>query len=365
MRRVVAALSCTSLCLGCFGSSSSPSHDAGAGFDAATNDASFGDAGGGSDGGGGTESGSEAGHEASTGDGGGCPGGGGPGTWMCVGSMATPRVAPGIAALPGGKALVAGGWNATSKVLTSAELFDATTNTFSPTGSMTSEHLWGLWGTTWPTLGNGKVLAAGGLDSTGALVGVAELYDPAAGTFAATASLHTPVISMFPALLGDGSVLLVGGWNSTTGAPPTPGWMFFGSGTSEVQHYDPTAGTWADTGALAENRLTGCAVTLQSGHVLLLGGGTGQSTNEQNIESYDPTAGKWTSVGTLSTPSCVQAFLLPTGQILMLGDGSAAGSDLIDPTTFAVTPTTGFPSGWATPVYAQLSNGDVIGMGGT
>jgi hypothetical protein len=278
--------------------------------------------------------------------------------------MGTVRIAPGIAPLPGGKALVAGGWNATDKVLTSAEVYDPVNQGFTATGSMKSAHLWGGWGLTWPVLG-GKVLAAGGLDATGALVGEAELYDPAAGTFTATGSLVTPVLSMFPVVLGDGSALFIGGWSSTTGAPPTPGWQYVGDGTGEVQRFTPTAGTWADTGALAEHRLNGCDVVLPNGHVLAIGGANGPSSTEANVEDYDPTAGTWKTVGTLSNPAvCVQAFVLPSGKVLMTGDGTAANADVLDPTTLSTTPTTGFAAGWA-PYYAQLPNGDVLAMGGT
>ena len=41
-------------------------------------------------------------------------------------------------------------------------------------------------------LANGKVLVAGGLDSTGSESATAELFDPAAGTFASTGSMQTP-----------------------------------------------------------------------------------------------------------------------------------------------------------------------------
>ena len=359
---------------GCSFGSSSPSSgapDAHFGTDGPGFEASAPDGGGGTgDTGTGTEAGGhEGGAEGGGGDGGGsgCSGGGGPGTWTCIGDMGTARTAPGVAALPGGKALVAGGWNATDKVLLSAEVYDPVNQTFTPTGSMTSAHLWGGWGLTWPVVG-GKVLAAGGLDGSGALVGASELYHPAAGTFTATGSLVTPVISMFPVVLNDGSALFVGGWNSTTGAPPTPGWQFFGDGTSEVQRFSSTGATWADTGALAEHRLVGCNVVLPNGHVLAVGGGTGPSSEEQNIEDYDPTAGTWTSVGTLTIPGCTVAFRLPggtgNGKVLLLADGSSASADILDTSTYTTTPTTGFPAGWGAG-YAQLPSGDVVAFGGT
>jgi hypothetical protein len=292
-----------------------------------------------------------------------CGGDGGPGTFTCSGDLGTARIAPNIGALPGGKVLVAGGWNSTSQTLETAEVFDPVSGTSTPTGSMSSDHLWGGWGGAMPAVTGGQLLVAGGLDSTGALVSAAELYDPVGGTFTLTGPMPTAVVSMFPRVLGDGSVLYVGGWNSTTGAPPTPGWMYTGSGTSVVQRYTPSAGTFATTGPLAENRLVGCNVVLPTGDVLAIGGSTGMTSTEPNIEQYDPAAGTWQSVGTLTTPAqCTQAFLLSTGKVLMIGTGATPDAQLFDPSTFTATPTTGEPSGWS-PQYQQLASGDVLGMG--
>ena len=294
-----------------------------------------------------------------------CTGSGASGTFTCAGNMGTARVAAGIAPLPGGKALVAGGWNATSQTLTSAEIYDSATNAFTPTGSMKSDHLWGAWGTGLPTLAGGNVVVAGGLDNTGALVSEAEVYSPTGGTFTATGSMVTAVISMFPLVLGDGSVLFIGGWNSTTGAPPTPGWMFFGNGTSEVQRYTPSAGTFADTGALAENRLVGCNVVLPSGDALSIGGSTGSSSTESNVEQYDPIKGGWSTLGTLTAvPACITAFTLPGGKVLLLGTGSTENADVLVPNGLTTTPTTGFAASWV-PYYVKLQNGDVLAFGGT
>ncbi|MGD0524250.1 MAG: kelch repeat-containing protein [Polyangiaceae bacterium] len=352
---------------GCSFGSSSPGEkaDAALSYDAPTFDGLSPDGGGGgSDGGGPADAGNDLGSAVSPDGGAACTGDGGSGTFTCVGNMVAARVAAGIAPLPGGKALIEGGWNATSTTLTSAEVYDSASGTFTATGSMASPHLWGEWGTTLPVLAGGKVLVAGGLAESGALVSVAEVYDPTAGTFTTTGSMLTPIISMFPLVLGDGSVLFTGGWNSVTGAAPTPGWMFFGTGTPEVERYTPSAGTFADTGPLAENRLAGCNVLLPSGSVLAIGGGQGTTATESNIEQYAPTPGTWTSLGMLTAvPGCTAAYMLPNGKVLMTGDGSAATADLIDPTTLATTPTTGLTAGWV-PLYAQLATGDVLAYGG-
>src|SRR5258708_7128389 len=60
-----------------------------------------------------------------------------------------------------------------------------------------------------------KVLIAGGEDSSGAILDDAELYDPAAGTFAALAKTMSDGRAFQTAtLLNDGHVLIPGGVNN-------------------------------------------------------------------------------------------------------------------------------------------------------
>src|SRR5947207_2438884 len=83
-------------------------------------------------------------------------------------------------------------------------------------------------------LPNGKVLVAGGQNGGGFLVS-SELYDPAAGTWAATTGpLNTARYAHTATLLPNGKVLVAGGQNGG-------GYL----GSSEL--YDPAAGTWAPT----------------------------------------------------------------------------------------------------------------------
>ena len=60
-------------------------------------------------------------------------------------------------------------------------------------------------------LPNGKVLVAGGYDSSGVYLSSAELYDPASGTWTATGSLNTARCCHTATLLPNGKVLVAGG----------------------------------------------------------------------------------------------------------------------------------------------------------
>lgn len=269
------------------------------------------------------------------------------------------RSAPGGAVLANGQVLVAGGWN-NQTLTSSAELYDPASGTFTLTGSMDSGHYLAGWGSPWPVLANGKALVAGGLDASGALLASAQLYDPTAGTFSSTGPLGTAVVAYDPVTLQGGGALFIGGYSSVTVATLTAsgGFMFTG-GTNQVQRYDPTSGAFVSAGTLAEGRLFGCNVVLTSGTVLAIGGFQGVSTTfETNIEKYDPSTSTWSTVGTLPAGPvycAVSAFLLPSGKVFL------DGSYLFDPVALTATPTTNAPP-YTQETFVQLVNGDVLAL---
>ena len=91
--------------------------------------------------------------------------------------MAAARGSDTATLLDHGTVLVAGGIN--FGFLESAEIYDPTTGTFSPTGSLAtarSEQAAAL-------LVDGTVLVAGGFNSQSKALASAEIYDPATGTW--------------------------------------------------------------------------------------------------------------------------------------------------------------------------------------
>ena len=139
----------------------------------------------------------------------------------------------------------------------SSELYDPSTGTFTGTGSST---IFNTGGQTANLLSNGKVLFAGGGfgDGDGASY-LAELYDPAIGTFAATGNMVTGREQYTATLLPDGTVLMAGGHNTIELA-------------ASAEIYDPVTGTFGTTGKLAGARELNTATLLKDGRVLIAGG---------------------------------------------------------------------------------------------
>jgi WD40 repeat protein len=251
------------------------------------------------------------------------------GTWSATGSMRTPRSGHTATLLPDGKVLVAGGGcnhhgdcNAGSFLdnLTSAELYNPKTGTWSATGSMR----FGRQYFTATLLGDGDVLASGGFSSCDddfcSDNRQAELYDPKTGTWSATGSMHVAREQFTATLLTDGDVLVAGGLNEG-------GFGGNGKTYSEAELYDPKTGSWTVTGSMSEPRYGQAAALLPTTGWVLATGGSGDATSEV----YEPGLGQWVRTGSMTTPRTdLTATVLSDGNVLASGgtgsDGAAQGT---------------------------------------
>ena len=232
------------------------------------------------------------------------------GTWQVTSNMSTARVNPTATLLNNGKVLVVGGYSYDSDCcpLTSAEIYDPATGTFSPTGSLST----GRRNSTATLLNNGSVLIAGGYD--GSNLDAPEIYDPVTGKFSVTGSMGTP--RRFPTanLLLDGKVLVLGGY----GANDTV--------LASASLYNSQTGTFSYTGSM--NNPTGRQTsTLLIDGKVLVAGGYNLTNVLSSAELYDPITGTFSVTGSMTVPRWRHADVrLLNGDVLLVGGSSIGGN---------------------------------------
>jgi hypothetical protein len=253
-----------------------------------------------------------------------------------------------------GRVLVAGGSSVQgSGALTSAELYDPATGTWSATANMITIH----YGETATLLLDGRVLVAGG----GGDGRAAEVYDPSTGSWAATGDMVITVsASPRAALLLDGRVLVTG-VTSVAGEPVA----------STAQLFDPTSGSWSVTGTPIEPRYAYSATRLTDGKILVAGGAAGSGAQLTSAELYDPSTGSWTVTGSMNDAHADGhlGVLLDDGRVLVAGGYNSLGPDprdrptsaeLYDPSTGSWTATGSMIGAHGFQTATLLPNGTVL-----
>jgi hypothetical protein len=270
------------------------------------------------------------------------------GVWVAMGSMATSRDgSTAVVRLLNGQVLVAGGTGANNEAdLTSAELYDPNSGTWSATGKMLKPH--GCCGFPATLLRDGKVLVSD-VDDPTVYDGIpgAEVYDPATGTWSSTGTLAITepwTAASTATLLANGKVLV--------------------TGSDGAQLYDPDTGTWSATGKMVKPRYNHAATLLPDGKVLVVGGDVPPDVATVSAELYDPETGSWTATTSMRPTGAhnIKATLLPDGTVLVVRSRNA---ELYDPSTRSWTatreqPEAGTPFGSAT----LLLDGRVLMAGG-
>jgi len=311
--------------------------------------------------------------------------------------------------LPNGLVLISGGnnntsddWDIQTNFLSSAELYDPATDTFTTTGSKTNATCNGnsmlLWtgkflaaggGTneaelytpgmpgapeTWVATGNmvtartshlwnllddGRVLMTGGLDSAGNPLASAELYDYLTGKFSSTGNMTIARQHHKTVLLYTGKVLVTGGRPfATTNV------------LNSAELYDPVSGTFTSTGNMVQFRRLHRATELRNGKILITGGlgGTSNTANSllSTAELYDPATGTFTQTtgGLIAARRSHQAILLYTGKVLTVGGNGASSvllnsAELYDPATNTFKATGNMITA-RSPLLTRLPNGKVL-----
>jgi len=187
-----------------------------------------------------------------------------------VGSLAQGRWSHSATILEDGRVLVTGGHLTSSNSLTSAEVYDPSTNAWSSAGDMAVKHSEGHTSTLLP---DGKVLVIGGKKAP-------EVYDPSANSWSTTALLTDPRLRHTATLLDDGRVLVTGGRDMTKAGDQK---------LDSVELYDPSTGEWSLATPMLEERLNHGAALLPDGKVLVV--------SKYSAETYDPSTETWSPAG--------------------------------------------------------------------
>jgi hypothetical protein len=225
------------------------------------------------------------------------------GSFTPTGSMTEARSGHTATLLLSGKVLIVGG-NVVGGGSATAEVYDPATGTFTPTANMTKAQT----GQTATLLLDGRVLIAGGITSDQSdPLATTELYDPITGSFTVAATMTSPRAGHTATLLPDGKVLVTGGFTDSS---------LVGSDTAEI--YDPAKASFLATNKpMVVGRTDHTATLLPDSTVLLIGG---QSLDSLVAETYSPADGSFSAVGVdASDRNGHTATLLKDGSVLIVG----------------------------------------------
>ncbi len=209
--------------------------------------------------------------------------------------------------LTDGRVLVAGD---TGVPEMTAEIYDATLDTWTLTAPMTRDRL----GHTGTRLADGRVLVVGGEIPRSAMdwfpfEGSAEIFDPATNKWAATGNLLTKRGGFTATLLPSGEVLVVGGYDGGDDS------------LASAELYDPVAGHWRAAAPMGIARFWHTATSLPDGNVLVVGGWYDDMFQMQvrETELYDWKSGTWMTAGTITGRGSHSSTLLDDGRVVVAG----------------------------------------------
>ena len=159
-------------------------------------------------------------------------------------------------------------------------------------------------------------------------------------------------------MYNSGQIMIVGG-----GVGPTP--------TAEIINLNAPDPTWSYTGSMANPRRQANATVLPDGTVLVTGGTSGLTFDDQTnpvfpAELWNPTTGTWSTMASLSTYRGYHsvALLLPNGQVLSAGGQcTTAGCDPNSAEIFSPPYLFAGPQPTITSAPATISGGQTFFVG--
>jgi hypothetical protein len=159
-------------------------------------------------------------------------------------------------------------------------------------------------------------------------------------------------------VLGDGRVLVAGGW---------PG------STKSCELFDPQANSWMTAASLRDGRSNHTASLLEDGRVLVVGGNNEMGRALRSTEVYDPKEDKWSPVKDLALQRYQHAAVpLTDGRVLIIGGNKGTNRgpvlrevEILELASRTSRSTRSMHFARHGHAAAQLSNGLVLVVGGT
>jgi MYXO-CTERM domain-containing protein len=218
-------------------------------------------------------------------------------SWTTGPHLAVARKHSRSAILPTGEVMFAGGL-ANGASIASTELYEPATGKFTDGGTMTA----GRYGHTLTLLWDGQLLVTGGITAAAASKST-ETWSIAQRSWQAGPSMATARTSHTATLLSDRSVVVVGGAGETN---------------ASIERLSPFAAGWASMAPSGYKRDGHVAARLPFNRLLLV------STGEpiERLDFVDSTGNA--TLGGAGTPDTELAATLPTGQVLLVGNGTSA-----------------------------------------
>jgi len=199
-------------------------------------------------------------------------------TWTPLqAQMVDSRAGHTLSQLSDGNVLVVGGQNSSGPV-SAVEIYDIGTNSFRFGGTLITartQHAAAV-------LSDGRVLIIGGADANGATLASTEIYDPTSGSITAGPNLLVPRKHATATTLLDGRVVVIGG-SYPEGAQ---------NGVAELasaEIFDPATGSFAlSASQLSTARAGHLAFLLPNNSNVLIAGGTSAGSDLASAEIYTP-----------------------------------------------------------------------------
>ena len=234
------------------------------------------------------------------------------GTWGAAGTMVANRVSLSMVVLRDGtgRAFAAGGYNAS--VLSTAETYDPSTNSWTGTAGGLAVERWGHAMGALSSANASRVIVFGGFNNAGTILSSAERFLPSTGLFSTAGTPTTP--RAFPRAIvnpGDAVFAVAGQMDATNCA-------------ARMQAYNPATNAWTNK-ATGYARCLHTATLLANGTQFIVAGGraTPSGTGSNATTLYDMTFNTWTVGPTLNTSRYHHTATLypssPVSKVLVAG----------------------------------------------